>query len=356
MKIISPAASGKTTIAEAVSVEKRYVKAVSTLRGMHSGFREESGDKEDNSLLSLIYDKTLVIKDGDTLLKAPNLEQILSEMRDVYDGTSRTHYRNKASKDYEGIRLTVILCGTNSLKQIDSSELGERFLDCVIMDSIDDDLEDEILDRVVYRAARDVAVESNGDTSGHYAPEMTAAMQLTGGYVGWLRENAAEKLATVSYSAGIRRRITRLGKFVAHMRARPSLKQEEVAEREFATRLVSQLTRLAGCLSLVLNRPEVDAEVMRRVHQVAMDTSRGRTLAIASHLQDSPEGLESRSLAMLSGQTEEKTRALLRFLRAIQVVDPHQPVNEKGVKGRVHWRLTPRMARLYHEVMEGSDG
>lgn len=352
LKVVSPAASGKTTIAEALAIAKHYVKAVSTIRGMHSGFKEEGGDGEDNSLLCQVYDKTLIIKDGDTLLKSPNLEQILSEMRDVYDGTSRTSYRNKMSKDYEGIRLTVILCGTNSLKTIDASELGERFLDCVIMGDIDDEMEDEILDRVVHRAARDVAVESNGQAAQHYPAELAEAMGVTGGYLVWLREHAAERLATVEYSPEVRRKLTRLGKFVAHMRARPSLKQEEVAEREFATRLVSQLTRLAGCLALTLNRTSVDVEVMRRVHQVALDTSRGRTLAIASHLNDEmPVGLESKTIAMLTSQTEEKTRALLRFLRAIQVVEPYQAVNEKGVKGRMHWRLTQRMSRLYHEVM-----
>jgi hypothetical protein len=138
------------------------------------------------------------------------------------------------------------------------------------------------------------------------------------------------------------------------MRARPSLKQEEIAEREFATRLVSQLTRLAGCLALVLNRTEVDEEVMRRVQQVAMDTSRGRTLSIVEHVYASEVGLESKTLAMLAGQTEDKTRLLLRFLRAIQVVENYQPVSEKGTKGRVHWRLTDRMHRLYAEVVDFS--
>jgi ribosomal protein L37AE/L43A len=356
LKVISPASSGKTTLAEAVAVAKKYVKAVSTIRGMHSGFREEGGSGEDNSLLSQVYDKTLVIKDGDTLLKSPNLEQVLSEMRDVYDGTSRTSYRNKMSKDYEGIRLTVLLCGTNSLKQIDASELGERFLDCVIMDKIDDEMEDEILERVVHRAARDVAVESNGQAADHYAPELSEAMQLTGGYVTWLREHAADLLSGVEYSPTVRRKLTRLGKFVAHMRARPSVRQEEVAEREFATRLVSQLTRLAGCLALTLNRDSVDEEVMRRVQQVAMDTSRGRTLAIASHLHGLDDGLESKTIALLTGQTEDKTRGLLRFLRAIAVVENHQPVNAKGVRGKVHWRLTDRMRRLYHEVVAPLEG
>jgi len=355
LKVVGPAACGKSTLCEAVSMNHKYVLAKSTIRGFHSGFKEQGGGKdEDNSLVSLLPGKTLVTKDGDTLLQSPNLSQILSEGRDVYDGVSRTHYRNAMSKDYDNLRITWILCGTSSLRQIDSSELGERFLDVVIMDGIDDDLEDEILNRVVHRAARDVATESGTEMTGQNSKEMTLAMQLTGGYVDWLRKNAPDKLASIDYSPAVRRKLTRLGKFVAHMRARPSLKQEEIAEREFATRLVSQLTRLAGCLALVLNRTEVDEEVMRRVQQVAMDTSRGRTLSIVEHVYASEVGLESKTLAMLAGQTEDKTRLLLRFLRAIQVVENYQPVSEKGTKGRVHWRLTDRMHRLYAEVVDFS--
>jgi len=343
---------GKSTLCEAVSTNTQYVLAKSTIRGFHSGFKEQGGSKDDdNSLVSILHGKTLVTKDGDTLLQSPNLPQILSEGRDVYDGVSRTHYRNAMSKDYDGLRLTWILCGTSSLRQIDSSELGERFLDCVIMDSIDDDLEDEILARVVHRAARDVAIESESGSTGQYSPEMAEVMQLTGGYINWIRENASAKLSTIEYSPKVKRYITRLGKFVAHMRARPSLKQEEIAEREFATRLVSQLTRLAGCLALVLNRESVDSEVMRRVHQVAMDTSRGRTMAIADLLYDAGEvGMEPKTMAMLIGQTEDKLRALLRFLRSIYVAEPYQPINESGNKGRVHWKLTTRMTKLYKEV------
>jgi len=54
-----------------------------------------------------------------------------------------------------------------------------------------------------------------------------------------------------------------LGKFVSYMRARPSDRQDELAEREFAARLVSQFARLAAFLCVVMNRTSVDDEVMR---------------------------------------------------------------------------------------------
>jgi len=344
---------GKSTLCEAISVNREYVVAKSTIRGFHSGYKSDGGDEEqDHSLIPTIRDKTLVTKDGDTLLQSPNLSQILAEARDLYDSTCRTHYRNAMSKDYSGIRMTWLLCGTSSLRAIDSSELGERFLDCVIMDGIDDELEDEVLWRVANRASRNLVYESDGKAETQYEPELAKAMQLTGGYVAYLRENAIGKLSTIDYPPWAMRQCTKLGKFVAHMRARPSQHQEENAEREFGARLVSQHVRLAACLALVLNCDQINQEVMRRTTQVAMDTSRGQTLDIAAHLYTAGrDGREVRGLSLFTNRTEEKTRGMLRFLKQIGVVELFS-AKAKGITSKARWRLTTRMHQLYKDVVE----
>lgn len=347
-KIISPASSGKSVLCEAISANSEYVLAKSTFRGFHSGYGEEG---EDHSLISKVGGKTLVTKDGDTLMKSPNVEQILSEARDIYDTVSRTSYRNKKSKDYQGVRMTWILCGTSSLRSLDASELGERFLDCVIMDGIDEDLEDEILERVAHRAARHVSIEADGKLETQQDSDMTQAMQLTGGYVQYLRRNAQNILSTIEISDQHLRLCTRFGKFVAFMRARPSTTQDEEAEREFAARLVSQHTRLAKCLAAVLNRSSVDAEVIRRTRKVALDTSRGQTLEIVNYIYSNVE-CEVIGIAKATHKTEEKTRTLLRFLREIGVVYLEEKEVIKGIKKKPKWKLTDRMRKLYSEVME----
>jgi len=357
VKLIGPAACGKSTLCEALSINKDYVIAKSTIRGFHSGYKSDKGeDGEDNSLIPLIRDKTLVTKDGDTLLQSPNLGQILSEGRDLYDSVSRSHYRNRMGKDYMGIRMTWLLAGTSALRAIDSSELGERFLDCVIMHNIDDELENEILWRVANRADRNLAMETDGKLETQYEPELAEAMQLTGGYVAHLRENATDVLSTIDNPAEAMRYCTRLGKFVAYMRARPSKQQEEQAERELAARLVSQHVRLAKCLAVVLNRKSVDGEVMRRVRQVSLDTGRGQTLNIAKLLYGVGEkGSEPRAIALRTNQTEDKTRGMLRFLREIGIVTP-MAVQGKGLGSKVRWRLTNRLQALYEEVVEDAEG
>lgn len=354
LKIIGPAACGKSTLCEALSVNRKYVLAKSTIRGFHSGFKSDAEGKEDNSLVAQLYGKTLVTKDGDTLLQSPNLGQILSEARDLYDSTSRTHYRNKMQRDYQGVRMTWILCGTSSLRSIDSSELGERFLDCVIMDGIDDDLEDAILLRKANQAYRCMSFEADGKLETQHDPDLVAAMQLTGGYVGFLRENAKNLISKVGMPTAAMNKCMHLAKFVAYMRARPSTRQDESAEREFATRLVSQLIRLATSLAAVLNRKTVDEEVLRRVTRVALDTARGRTLDIARHLYTvKAEGMELRPLAVYTKQTEDSERRLLKFLSRIGAVEVFNKDN-RGLASRPRWRLTKRIISLYEEVVVNS--
>lgn len=351
IKIIGPASCGKSTLCEAVSTNSEHVLAKSTMRGFHSGYNDGE-DGEDFSLISKVNGKTLVTKDGDTLLQAPNLSQILSEARDVYDTVSRTSYRNKASKDYVGVRMTWILCGTSSLRSIDASELGERFLDCVIMHGIDDDLEDEILVRVAHRSQRNVGIDVNNQDAKSDDPETMLTKQMTAGYIDFLRKNAAKIISEIQMSDKAIRLCTRLGKFVALMRARPSKFQEENAEREFAARLVSQHVRLAMCLAAVLNRKQVDSEVMRRTRKVALDTSRGKTMEIIELLSENQsEGMEVKGLATYTNQTEEQVRKFLRFLRGIKVAEPFKIQKAKGASGRPKWRLVPRIHTLFKEVM-----
>ena len=350
IKVVGPPSSGKSSLCEAVSMSKRYVLAKSTIRGFHSGW----GDgEEDHGLISQLNGKTLVTKDGDTLLNSPNLGQVLSEARDLYDTTSRSSYRKKGvSRDYQGVRMTWILCGTSSLLNMDLAELGERFLVVVIMDDIDDDLEDEVLTRVAYRAEANLAFEADGSMDSCHDPDLLAAMKLTGGYVEWLRGHAQQLVSSVAMSEAAVEHCKALGRFVAFMRARPSRKQEEKAEREFAARLVGQHVRLAKCLAAVLNRTAVDTEVLRRVTQVSMDTARGSTLELCRILRTSGEdGMTAEGLAVRHNNSRERELTLLRFLRRIGAVD-HFSFEREGMTAQNRYRLSKRLARLWAQVME----
>lgn len=365
LQIISPPSSGKTILCEALSINRKFIKAVSTLRGFHSGYQTDADGTEDHSLVSKLYDLTLITKDGDTLLQSPNLPQILSEARDIYDGASRTSFRNKRSKEYTGIRMTWLLCGTASLRALDSSELGERFLKCEIMRGIDEDLEADIIWRVVNRAHRNMSFEADGTFESQHDPDMVGMMQLAGGYVGYLRTNARDLASQVQFTEERLRECGQLGRFISYMRARPSKTQEEVADREMPARLAIQLTRLAHCLAVVLNRDEVDDEVMRRVKKIALDTAAGVTLDLVRSLvrkcpKNDPDGRQGKEVKYLvattpSIPTDGRCRELLRFLRKIGATDMTElePSSGSGLGHRPRWVLADRVRRLVEEVYGG---
>jgi hypothetical protein len=175
-------------------------------------------------------------------------------------------------------------------------------------------------------------------------------MQLTGGYVSYLCDNSQSLLAKVDMDDEHVRMCSRLAKFVSYMRARPSLKQDESAEREFSSRLTSQIVRLAMCLAAVLGKRDVDDEVMTRTRKVALDTARGRTMELCRHLHKAGlEGTDTRALAIYTNQTEEREAALLRFLRKIGAVELYRK-EANGVKGKARWRLTGKLWKLFEEV------
>lgn len=364
IKLIGPPSTGKSTLAEAVSVADNYVYALSTLTGFHSGWKTDREGEEDHGLIPKISDKTLIIKDADTILSAANKDKILSEARDLYDNVCRTHYLNGISREYHGIRTTVILCGTKSLHALDGSELGERFLDVVIMDTIDAAIEAEICRRKVYTAWNNSGKFANGKPESIVSPEMMEMKKLIGGYVNYLRENAETLVNKVTQNepdSSVVDKLTDLGTFVAYIRARPSKRHDEGDDREFATRLCSQHTRLAICLAAVLGKDTVDKEVLRRVRQTAMDTARGRTFEICKHIYSTYQskkgpGISVTDLALQCNSTDDRKRKMLRFLRKIGAVEAFRnvtesPTGEKVYSTHVKWRLTEVMKRLWESVV-----
>lgn len=356
-KMVSPPSSGKTTVCEALSVNRTYAFPKDTMTGLFSGYQVDVEGKENLSMAAQIHNKTLVIKDADTVLQNPALPQILSQFRALYDRSVRTSFKNKMSRDWENLNSTVILFGTNSVEQLDSSELGERFLDSVIVDGIDDDLEDEINWRVANRTVRNMrrgsqAADTSSPAGQSEDPDILEAKRMTGGYVGWLKRNADDALAEMAFDEEAMRACTRFGKFVAFMRARPSTRKVEKEEREFSGRLVSQILRLGMCSAFVLGRKAVDDEPLTVCRDVALDTARGRTLDIARILDAEHEtGVEAAGLARITNQEPTSEAGLLYFLRKIKAAETFTVSIGPGVRGKPRWRLTERFRTLYREVV-----
>lgn len=343
VKVISPPSTAKSILAEALAVDIRHVKSVSTFRGFYSGYQEDREGKGKNySLIEQLDGKAFIIKDGDTLLTLPNRAQVLGQGRDLYDTVGRSQYNNKMSKDYHNKRFAWILMGTKSLRMLDASELGQRFLDCRIMDDIDLGLEKEIGWRKINQV-RNNRYEVDGRPDTTDSKEMIEAKRLTGGYLSYLRSNMEDLYAGISMTDDAARRCVQCGEFIAYMRARPSkVQDEESAGRELSARLVSQIGKMALCLAVVLNRTSVDEFVMMRLKRITIDTSKGKTLRTVKKLHEAGwDGLTAEGLGIWEGETAVKERLLLAFMTGIGVTQRFKPPKDSGFSPKPRWRLTP---------------
>lgn len=366
LQVIANAGNAKTSLCEGMLVSKTC-HALEHLTGFHSGYNDGSG--KDFSLLSRIDGKTLITPEGDVLMSSPHFDEIMSQQRRIFDGSSGASYKNSdEDKKYTGLRTPWIMAGTPALLDKDQSRLGDRFIR-IRMDDPDSDERKKIMRRVAEAAWAAVGVTSNGTAEGQMDARIAEARRLTGGYVNWLKanmESLVENIETTNKEY-VFDFCYLMGDFIADMRARPNpdIRKDSEGAKELPSRLTHQLVRLALCLTVTLNKTAVDDEVLRRIKRVAIDTGHGKVQDIVKHLanggDDTGEGSATTSmLAIWCSMTEDKMRNLLTFLRLPQV-DIVEVIGTSTKLGRIHiemgdkskrWRLTHRMKKLYNEVME----
>lgn len=353
LKVMSPASTGKTELAEALALADDAVTIVSTFTGLHSGVRSDDGS--DYSLIAALGGRCLVIKEGDTLLRLPDRERIWAELRDAYDQNSRTHFKNGVSNQYLEHPFGHILCGTESLHDMDDSELGQRYLNITIMRKIDPKVESAINRHKLTGLFATLSKSPVANGQGNSTSEKLQAKQRTAGYINYLRSNIESLVMEVAANSPpeVIAECDAYAAFISHFRARPSSRQTEEATRELSTRLATQIGKMAIGLGVVTGQKCVNTDIMKRVRKIAIDTAHGVTLDIGRFLYDEGEqGLPTSTLAaaMLMGETE--MREMLKFLRKIEVVTQFK-LNEKvGLGTSSRWKLTSNARKLYKLVME----
>lgn len=345
LRVIGPPGSAKSTLCEALTVAREYVYPCSVQTGFHSGY----GRGEDTSIIADIDGKTLITKDGDTLATSSNRDQTLGEARDLFDGTARARYRTGKHNDYQGHHMTWILAGTGSLRKLNKSYLGERFLDCIIYEKSESPecvLEQEILHRSARAAFSRMRLQQ--DTSSSQIDEhLGESMSLTGGYLCYLRKNIINLVQSVSCSDDVLDLCTQFGTFASFMRAKPDKDTEEDdQEIELATRLTSQFVRLVNCIAVVTGKTNTDLECIRLLKKVVLDTSKGMTLNIVRFLYGMNTGLPQKRIIQLCRKADTVVRKRLSFLQEIGVVAPIIDRDHQGLR----WALTPKLCSLYRPL------
>lgn len=359
IKLMSQPSTFKSQLCSAVLVARRYTVEDDGMNGFFSGYNDAAKGEtpKDRSLAGRLWDRTLITKEGATLVDNPVCEKIISEFRALSDGNVTKDYKNGVRWEYQGLMFTWILSGTFGMRVLDRTELGQRFLDYCIVKVIDDQVEDDILDRVVERQLRASKVMSNCKAESTLEETYRIASQLTGGYVNYLRQHIDDLIQPVEVPEKCVERIKRLAKFIEYMRARPSFSQEESVGRSLASRVCEQLIKLTQYLCVVMQKKTADKDIMWVVEKVARDTSDGRTLEIVKVLDPCGKmGLDLRSVCKRTGQNGnallvDKEGQYLTFLTrigALELYEDDQPaVNKVG-----RWRLTDKFRRLFKEVTQ----
>lgn len=353
-RIIGPPGSGKTTLAECVSVAREYCFPKSILTGFHSGMRKSkySGGKEP-SLIPLMNGKCVVIKDADTLLNAGNKDKILSELRDIYDGSSRTGYRTGKHQDFEELRNSFLLCGTDALRGLNRSFLGERFLDC---DILGDSPTSKFLDSAFQSAFSSLNTSLTGSEA--TGQNSRILKQATYGLLRHLCTRIQQhqiKPPTITSKGESTLKAT--AQLLSFTRARVERDKEGMMYRpraELATRLTKQFAKLAICLSIVYEESSINSKIIDGCGKVMLDTSHGFEYEIIQKIHEAHNGQSAHQMHSELGIAESTVRRICDDLQELFILERREQSNQSGVGGRnAHlWYLTKEV----RDVIKTSKG
>lgn len=354
--VVADAGSSKTTLCDAMLTSKKCV-VVEGITGLVSGAKSDDG--RDLSFLARANHLTWITPEGDVLVTSPSFAELMSQARRVFDGKfSQVYKTTDEDLNFEGLRTPWIIAGTPFMIDYwDQSRLGDRFLR-IWLDQPNEDEKRKIVRQAMLNEWEAVTEHSNG-SSGGIETKLRRAYAMTGGYVEWLREHSG-MIDQVTAEPWVFERIMDLADFTADMRAKPNTdprKTDVHDTKELPTRISRQLVRLARCMAMVLRKNQVDAEVMRRVQKVAMDSSRGRTLDLLRWFRtvnprtgrtfQEDEGIMTGQMSRWAGfDSEAKCLAYLNFLMKIDVVEHMQSEHSHG-----HWKMTRRVDNLHRAII-----
>jgi len=347
LMVIANASGGKSEFCDGLTVSKHCYQ-LEQLTGFFSGVKDKEGN--DYSLITRVNKTCMITSEGDVMMNNPQFTQIMAQQRRIFDGKASATYKTLLEdRFYEGLRLTWIIAGTHAIMEKDQASLGDRFLK-VVMESPDDTERRHIQNKISQIALDSVRVEAEGSATKE--SKIRDAQSRTGGYVDWLRDNA-NKLNDIQVEDRYLVKCEDLAQIVAVLRVRPPKSEHAEVTVEEPNRLTHQFVRLMCCLSLVLNREDVDDEVMRRVQKVALDTGRGVVLELMRLLFNSAQPLAVRQIAESIDRTEDYTRKLLRFLQKIRVVNSTNSVESKSKfpPRKASWQISDRMRILCTGVL-----
>ncbi len=359
LDLVGSPGSAKTTICKGLLVSSNCIH-LENMSKLISGYKLPDDKDKDCSFIARANGKTWVTCEFDTILSSTEYTQLMGKIRRIFDGeTSSTYGNSDKDRIYSALRTPWVRAGTHKMMDQDQSQLGDRFLRFILCDP-DGDEKRHIM-RSALRSERSALLETaNGAASSIVDPKTRLAHALTGGYVDHLRAHVEEELCKVIVPESAEDYCLDLAELSADLRARPNEDKRRLDShdvKELPTRLARQNIRLATCLAVVLNKSSIDADILRIVRRVALDTAAGHSLNVVKWLcspnpgggyllYQETGGLGNAILEEWFGMTKERLEKYTAFLRKIDVLNWNG-----GKQGHGAWLLTDRLYDLYLRVM-----
>jgi len=377
MYVQGPPSSGKSTLCEVLSADTFHCEAVDIFTGLHSGHRTKGKKGKDVSLLKLVDGKHWITKDWTATLTQPEqtLEKLYGQLRDAYDGTSKTKYGNDVSFSYENINFSMTAGCTDEILRHSHSHLGERFLLCDLTDEVHGSYKHvkRIFSSFLtsLQASYPQLSQANDDTTIKYLPP-DRKLRIKRACIGFLDHlhRDMQTCAPPDYPLEFQERVVKMSQFIAKIRGKVSRDKFQgndviyVPRAEVAGRLSEQLGKLSMCLCHVYGKRSVDHEILDIIAKIASDTARGFNLDIVNQIMLAHNdrknplcnlGLDKNQIAqrldmVIQPGTVEKR---LKDLRLLKVVDNVKIGNNSNSNGRHKhlWCVRPQVRDMWNHLI-----
>lgn len=336
--LVGPPGSGKTEIVQTLTGSSEiYAISQLTANTLISGKILEEGEK-DPSLLKKLAGKTLIIKDFTALLsgRRETLMEIMGQLRDAYDGTSRKVFGTGKDDEYES-KFGVIAAVTNVIdkNQGKLAALGERF--------------------ITYRCPAISEKESRERCN--MASKNTKVKKQEEE----LREAAESVLNNKSIKEAklpdlLREKVIDIASFVARGRC-PVFrdkysKEAEMPVPEVPTRLTKQLGDLAVGIAMAREKSVVTNDEIKVIQKVALDCLTLKRISLLKCLLESyPEPIKTACVAEKLKQSVSISQRWLEDLLLLSIVVKTIDGIEAGAFHKpFSWCLEKKDAELLREA------
>jgi len=327
--LVGPPGSAKTAILASLNTfSKIYSTSSLTVHALISGANWK--ESMDPSLIPKLNGKIMVVKDFTSILSMRDTEkeEIFGILRDAYDGKCGKVFGNGVERNYVS-RFTVLAAVTPRIYDMSSQHtaLGERFLKYAVGDNLQHTAEKDIISRAIQN------INSEAKMNNEFQDAVSAFLDRT------------VKLDIVpSISEAIEQQIIALAMFGARLRgsvSRDAYRNEIMTSRpsaEIGSRLGIQLAKLAKSLAMVEGRKSVNANDVKLLKKVALDTIPQRNEDLFRHmLRLCPTPQSTVTTSMLSSITRYPMATVSRLLQDMDVLDI---VVKKGTYMKHEWTIS----------------